>query len=138
MVVVGPPGPLRMATLLAAAVRRASYGQACLPELDLARRVATQRLVRPLCDQLASAGVVKWATFSEILGAYPALEGTEGFALQEGDVIERLSDVRQIRPGQADPPPRRHWVPSQTAPGVTLQRLLHGCQVRRPLARELG
>ena len=49
-IVVWSSGPLRVPKLVAAAVLRASCRQACLPELDFPRCVATQRLVHSLFD----------------------------------------------------------------------------------------
>jgi len=43
-------------------------------------------------DPLAAAGVIRWATFSEMLDAYLALEATPAFALQPGELIEEIDD----------------------------------------------
>ncbi len=41
-------------------------------------------------DPLAAVGIVRWATFAEILDAYLELEASPQFALQPGEVIEQI------------------------------------------------
>ena len=57
-----------------------------------------------VADPLAASGKIRWATFSEILDAYLALEGSGASALQPGEEIPQLLGPGHI--GEAIPGPR--------------------------------